>query len=212
MASRTGRQYQRYIQGCRQVVGCIPYRIRTPNKLSSINEVPNEDVEVLLISSQKSPRLMFPKGGWETDESMKDAARRETIEEAGVDGIVGSKLGKWSFMSKSQGTCHDGHMFALLVTRQLDDWPEQNVRQRVWMSINEAKEVCVHWWMKEALDKFVSQLVSLTRKDEGNPPPCSLLPPSRLYWPTDKSPPLKAGSSGIVAQSGEEDVECCLVS
>lgn len=31
---------------------------------------------------------MFYQGGWEKDESIREAALRETVEEAGVDGIV----------------------------------------------------------------------------------------------------------------------------
>ncbi|KAL4344001.1 hypothetical protein AHAS_Ahas11G0134700 [Arachis hypogaea] len=40
----------------------------------------------------------------------------------------------------------------------LEFWPEQNVRQRTWMSVSEAREVCQHWWMKEALDRLVNRL------------------------------------------------------
>jgi len=32
--------------------------------------------------------VVWPQGGWETDESMEQAALRETIEEAGVVGSV----------------------------------------------------------------------------------------------------------------------------
>ncbi|MCI12140.1 nudix hydrolase 4, partial [Trifolium medium] len=32
--------------------------------------------------------MQFPKGGWETDETMEQAALRETIEEAGVVGNI----------------------------------------------------------------------------------------------------------------------------
>lgn len=49
-------------------------------------------------------------------------------------------------------------MFSLLVTEELDVWPEKDVRQRVWMSVSEAREVCSHVWMKEALEAFVCQL------------------------------------------------------
>ncbi|KAG4391772.1 hypothetical protein AAZX31_05G232500 [Glycine max] len=58
--------WQRYDDGCRQVVG---YQ--------------NKELEVLVISAQKGNGMQFPKGGWESDESMEQAALRETIEEAG---------------------------------------------------------------------------------------------------------------------------------
>ena len=84
-----------------------------------------EDLEVLVITSQKGKGMLFPKvlvneihlpngiyfdlstflftpfcairltnqqGGWELDESKKEAALRETIEEAGVRGTVEVRL------------------------------------------------------------------------------------------------------------------------
>ncbi|KAJ1377761.1 NUDIX hydrolase domain, partial [Sesbania bispinosa] len=130
LVSRTGRELQRYRKGRRQVVGCIPYRY----KISDLNslEAP-EELEVLVITSQKGKGMLFPKGGWELDESKKEAALRETIEEAGVQGIVGGKLGKWSFKSKTHNTLYEGYMFPLLVQEQFEIWPEQNVRQRIWV-------------------------------------------------------------------------------
>ncbi|KAK8579554.1 hypothetical protein V6N13_142745 [Hibiscus sabdariffa] len=84
MVSRTGRHLQRYDNlGRRQVVGCIPYRF----KCGSDGTI-SDDLEVLVISSQKGPKMMFPKGGWEIDESIEEAALRESIEEAGVLGNV----------------------------------------------------------------------------------------------------------------------------
>lgn len=44
------------------------------------------------------------------------------------------ELGKWNFLSKRHGTFYEGYMFPLLVTEQLDLWPEKHVRQRIWVS------------------------------------------------------------------------------
>ncbi|XLR50417.1 hypothetical protein S83_001089 [Arachis hypogaea] len=113
--------------------------------------------------------MLFLKGGWELDESKKEAALRETIEEAGVRGIVGGKLGKWSFKSKTHDTFYEGYMFPLLVEEQHEFWPEQNVRQRTWMSVSEAREVCQHWWMKEALDRLVTISRNIIDSNENKP-------------------------------------------
>jgi 8-oxo-dGTP pyrophosphatase MutT (NUDIX family) len=51
-----------------------------------IGETGPDAVRVLLINASRGEGLVFPKGGWETDETVEAAARRETVEEAGVRG------------------------------------------------------------------------------------------------------------------------------
>ncbi|MQK22563.1 NUDIX hydrolase, partial [Escherichia coli] len=97
------------------------------------NGAQDKELEVLVISAQKGHGMQFPKGGWESDESMEQAALRETVEEAGVVGNVESKLGRWFYKSKRQATIHEAYMFPLLVNKQLDNWPEMNFRKRRWM-------------------------------------------------------------------------------
>ncbi|KAG8388149.1 hypothetical protein BUALT_Bualt02G0095900 [Buddleja alternifolia] len=201
LVSRTGRHLQRYNQGFRLVVGCIPYRIRKSHKSSTIHGISIEDLEVLLISSQKSSRMMFPKGGWELDENIELAAARETLEEAGVIGLLGEKLGDWIFKSKSQEKFHEGSMFPLLVTEELDVWPEKDVRQRVWMTVNEAREACAHSWMKEALEAFVCQFIPRQRVEEEPLTSC------RLALCRCEELILSIG-----AQNADEDVDCYLIS
>ncbi|XP_058108295.1 nudix hydrolase 17, mitochondrial-like [Magnolia sinica] len=156
LVARTGRELQRYSNGRRLVVGCIPYRLK-PN-----NDDIDESMEVLVISSQKGQGTMFPKGGWEVDETMEAAAHREALEEAGVIGDVEDSLGQWSFVSKRYGTYYEGYVFPLRVTEILDQWPEDDVRKRRWVTVAEARENCQHWWMKEALDKLVDHLSNPT--------------------------------------------------
>ncbi|TXG69887.1 hypothetical protein EZV62_004822 [Acer yangbiense] len=168
LVSRTGRHLQRYRKGLRQVVGCIPYKFNKAIE-QTVSEIKEEDLQVLVISSQKGKGMLFPKGGWETDESIIEAASRETLEEAGVIGTVECELGKWNFKSKSHDTYYEGYMFPLRVQEQLDIWPEKNVRERVWMSVPEARKICQHWWMKEALDRLVQRLTSQQQQqDEEN--------------------------------------------
>ncbi|GAA0162693.1 phosphatase [Lithospermum erythrorhizon] len=154
LVSRTGRHLQRYNKDRRLVVGCIPYRYKDGKDWAV-----DDEFEVLVISSQNGQGMLFPKGGWELDESAKEAASRETLEEAGVLGNVERELGRWRFKSKSQEIFHECYMFPLLVTEQLDLWPEKNVRKREWMTVSEARKVCKYWWMKEALDKLVERLM-----------------------------------------------------
>ncbi|KXZ48532.1 hypothetical protein GPECTOR_27g703 [Gonium pectorale] len=41
-----------------------------------------------MITTTSGKGLVFPKGGWEDDESVESAAQRETLEEAGVRGVL----------------------------------------------------------------------------------------------------------------------------
>uniref|UniRef100_A0A7N0T6M4 Nudix hydrolase domain-containing protein n=2 Tax=Kalanchoe fedtschenkoi TaxID=63787 RepID=A0A7N0T6M4_KALFE len=155
LVARTGRHQQLYEDGYRLVAGCIPYRYRECDGTGRGSH--EKIVEVLMISSPSGPGLLFPKGGWENDETVEEAAKREAVEEAGVRGELMDLLGYYYFKNKTQqdefspeGSCKAA-IFALLVKEELDSWPEQNMRVRIWLPISEAGERCRHAWMKDAL-------------------------------------------------------------
>lgn len=127
-----------------------------------------------MISSPNRDDLVFPKGGWEDDETVEEAARREALEEAGVRGIIkGDSLGDWKFRSKSkqemcslEGGCKV-HMFALEVTKELDVWPEQENHDRKWLLIKEAFHLCRYEWMSAALEKFLQVMATDEKPERG---------------------------------------------
>ncbi|TVU02488.1 hypothetical protein EJB05_52008, partial [Eragrostis curvula] len=151
MVSRQGRELQRYSDstGGRIVVGCVPYRVRESDG----------GVEVLVISSQKKGAaggVLLPKGGWELDESMEEAATREAMEEAGVSGeVAGPALGVWWYRSRSYDATYEGIVLPLRVTRVMERWPEMGARRREWVEPAEAVARCHHAWMREAIQRFV---------------------------------------------------------
>ncbi|OAY53371.1 nudix hydrolase 16, mitochondrial isoform X1 [Manihot esculenta] len=158
LVARTGRHQQRYDDGCRLVAGCIPFRYRNYNE--NDDTVAEKIVEVLMINSTSGPGLLFPKGGWENDETVEEAAAREAIEEAGVRGDLMDFIGNYHFKSKTlqdeccpEGLCK-ASMFALFVKEELQSWPEQSTRTRSWLTISQAVENCRHKWMEEALKQF----------------------------------------------------------
>lgn len=159
LQARTGRHLQRYENHFRLVAGCIPYRLKQ-NVENPTGDLLSK-LEVLMISSPKCHDLVFPKGGWENDEAMDEAASREALEEAGVRGIIhDTLLGVWEFRSKSkqklcgqEGACR-GYMFALEVTEELAIWPEQATHDRKWLNVWEAWKLCRYDWMREALNSI----------------------------------------------------------
>ncbi|XP_035544734.1 nudix hydrolase 16, mitochondrial-like [Juglans regia] len=161
LVARTGRHQQRYNEGCRLVAGCVPFK--DTNGIGSSDGTSKKDVEVLMINSTSGPGLLFPKGGWENDETVEEAAKREALEEAGVRGDLMHFLGYYIFKSKTlqdefspEGMCKAA-MYALLVTEELQSWPEQSTRQRHWLTIPEAKKRCQYQWMRETLEEGFSK-------------------------------------------------------
>ncbi|ORY10994.1 hypothetical protein LY90DRAFT_438722, partial [Neocallimastix californiae] len=109
----------------RKVAGCVPIDPKTG--------------KVLLISCRKKPNCwIFPKGGWENDETVTSAAMRETWEEAGVKGEIVSMIGKFKQYKKfKKNTCKKNPilLYEMKVTEIADDWPEKNERERCWVRI-----------------------------------------------------------------------------
>ncbi|CAJ1978036.1 unnamed protein product [Sphenostylis stenocarpa] len=156
LVARTGRHQQRYENGYRLVAGCVPFRYKSSNVDSSSAKI----VEVLMINSPSGPGLLFPKGGWENDETVEEAAAREAVEEAGVRGDLMDFLGYYEFRSKThqdefspEGLCRAA-MFALFVKEELELWPEQSTRNRSWLALSEALKSLRHAWMRDALECF----------------------------------------------------------
>ncbi|XP_006662968.1 nudix hydrolase 13, mitochondrial-like isoform X2 [Oryza brachyantha] len=210
--ARQGRLRQRY-EGCyRLVSGCIPYMIKEDGENSSSHDDHHvlDRVQVLMISTPKRSDLIFPKGGWEDDESIDEAACREAFEEAGVRGVLSrTPLGEWIFKSKSkqnscglEGACK-GFMFALQVTELLESWPEQTTHGRRWVPVEEAYGLCRYDWMREALDKLKEQL--LCAGDDGLCAPS----PSLVEMPAPGSSPPSSSLYMVMPAVAEGAVALC---
>jgi phosphohistidine phosphatase len=95
------------------------------------------DLEVLLITSRKGKRWVFPKGIIEPGLTPQRSAAKEAREEAGVEGQVSTaSLGSYAY-KKWGGTC-EVEVFPMRVTAELADWPEAAIRRREWLGIDDA--------------------------------------------------------------------------
>mmetsp|Transcript_26445 Transcript_26445/g.57690 ORF Transcript_26445/g.57690 Transcript_26445/m.57690 type:complete len:255 (+) Transcript_26445:345-1109(+) len=199
MQARQGRHKQRYGEGGeRLVAGCIPVRHNGSGAGA-------DAVEVLLVSSRGGKGYCFPKGGWETDETVEAAAKRETVEEAGVRGVLEEPMvGIFPFQSlkgpqSSDVTPHQGkciaHMYVMHVAEELDVWPESKERQRHWCPLAEASIKCRYQWMREALHAWIKRKGWHHLLDA--PPVCTSPPPqlsSRASDFSDTSDSIDMGS------------------
>ena len=98
----------------------------------------------LMITSRRTGRWIFPKGGRIDGLTDAESAARETFEEAGVRGrIAPIPVGTYHTLRvRPEGNAMvDVAMYPLEVTEQLDDWPEKNERSRHWVILPEARRL-----------------------------------------------------------------------
>jgi 8-oxo-dGTP pyrophosphatase MutT (NUDIX family) len=105
--------------------GAIPYRHK------------DSELEVLLITSRKRKRWVIPKGIVEVPLTSQDSAAKEAWEEAGITGQVSlTPVGTYQYQ-KWGGTCQV-QVYLLQVEQILENWPEAELRDRQWVSVEEA--------------------------------------------------------------------------
>ena len=156
--ARQGRESQRYMckDGImhRLVVGVIPY---VP---SETNDLP----VVLLINSRKHPEeWVFPKGGWEDDETSEECGVREAWEESGCIGTIVGELVRDQCIGKMKKEQLHTY-YSLEVSAMEDTWPEKSERDRQLICPFKARDMLEQQTRRkdrrivlEALDKFIQQ-------------------------------------------------------
>lgn len=121
----------------------------------------NSQIEILLVTSLNSKRWILPKGWQEAELSPADNAAREAFEEAGVTGKVSAQpVGTYHYLKEKKdgtGVPCSVDVYALLVTKQLDDWPEKNVRELAWMPVDQAAAQISEPGVRQILRNFRKQ-------------------------------------------------------
>lgn len=106
----------------------IPYRWR------------GDRVEFCLITSLEKKNWIFPKGIIDPGETYVETALKESLEEAGLHGcILGEPLGE--YQDAKWGARLHVSVVLMEVSGCDDSWPESDVRQRRWVSRDEAEEM-----------------------------------------------------------------------
>lgn len=124
----------------------------------------NSHLEILLVTSLSSKRWILPKGWLEPELSAAENAAREAFEEAGVTGKVSPQpIGAYHYLKEKKdggGMPCSVDVFVLAVTKQLDDWPEKNVRELAWMPVEQAISQVSEPGLRQILKDFRKQQAS----------------------------------------------------
>ena len=99
------------------------------------------EMEILLVTSRTRGRWVLPKGMITPGMTPAESAVKEAWEEAGITGSVSrERLGVYRYIKtrRCDVKACSVSVYAMKVTAVLPKWPEQRVRRRRWMRIDEA--------------------------------------------------------------------------
>jgi 8-oxo-dGTP pyrophosphatase MutT (NUDIX family) len=130
--------------------GAVPYRVTEGG-----------EVEVLLVTTRETGRWIVPKGWPMKNTKPVKAALREAYEEAGVMGKGGRTIGAFNYV-KAMAFGRDRpcrvELFPMLVTEELEEWPEMSERVRRWFSSEAAAEAVQEEDLKAILARLPESL------------------------------------------------------
>ncbi|WP_157089193.1 NUDIX hydrolase [Oceanibaculum pacificum] len=123
----------------------------------------------LLITSRRSGRWIFPKGGLEPNLEPWENAAKEALEEAGVEGDMGTvPLGHYrSVLSDAAHTVVRVAAYPLHVRSQREAWDEKGERHRHWAVLPEAKRLLNDSEMARIADRLAQRAVNLALEHQG---------------------------------------------
>ena len=132
--------------------GVIPYR----------HGRAKDRIEIMLITSRNTHRWIVPKGWPIARTPARDVARREALEEAGLEGAMGQRpFGSFHYQKRLK----DGSVipcrvdvFAFEVERQRKTWLERSERKRRWFDAERAIKLVREEELKELISALVRSL------------------------------------------------------
>jgi 8-oxo-dGTP pyrophosphatase MutT (NUDIX family) len=101
--------------------------------------VPVKGKRVCLITSRSGQRWVVPKGVIDPGHTARETALQEAWEEAGLAGTLAPHpVG--TYVYEKWGRHCRVTVFLMQVTEVYDEWPEQQARQRAWITFAQAIE------------------------------------------------------------------------
>lgn len=112
-----------------------------------------KEIEIMLITSRNKKKWIIPKGIVELGESHIVSAEKEALEEAGIIGEISEhSIGSYTY-NKWNSICRV-EVYPFKVEKILDQWLEEDFRQRMWFDIDSATSSVNKKEIKKLLKKF----------------------------------------------------------
>lgn len=121
-------------------------------------------VSVLLVTSMETRRWVLPKGNLVKGLSAHASAAHEAEEEAGVLGAAcPTSIGSYRYRKRRNNGASlmvDVDVFPIAVTNELDEWKEQDRRERRWFSLVDAANAVDEPELKGIIRNFKASEIS----------------------------------------------------
>lgn len=132
-----------------------------PNPIRQASAIPyrrsGQQLQFCLITSISGARWGFPKGIIDSGETPAETALKEAHEEAGLRGrITGEPLGCYEY--RKWGTTLSVTVVLMEVAQSDRQWEEADVRERRWVTRDEAHKLLSRPELHELLDAAVERL------------------------------------------------------
>jgi 8-oxo-dGTP pyrophosphatase MutT (NUDIX family) len=101
--------------------------------------IPIRNNKVCLVTSSNGKRWVVPKGLIDPGQTAGETALNEAWEEAGLTGALSAEpVG--SYLYSKLGRTYHVVVYVMQVTEAAEVWPERDLRQRIWVSVERALE------------------------------------------------------------------------
>jgi 8-oxo-dGTP pyrophosphatase MutT (NUDIX family) len=109
----------------------------SPSLIRQAAAIPVRAGQICLVTSSSGKRWVVPKGCMELGKTAGELALLEAWEEAGLVGsLTPEPVG--SYLYEKYGNEYFVTVFLMQVTEAAEDWPERQVRQRAWLTPEQA--------------------------------------------------------------------------
>jgi 8-oxo-dGTP pyrophosphatase MutT (NUDIX family) len=108
-----------------------------PIAISQSAAIPLHEGRLCMVTSRSGRRWVFPKGIIDPGHTPGEAALLEAWEEAGVVGALDAEpVGNYVY--EKDGSPHHVLVFRMRVIEIRDVWPECDLRERAWLTVDDA--------------------------------------------------------------------------